>query len=139
MIRFVESAGSPYRILKMNEAGCWMIAFDDPGAPFFVWALGMDGYQRIETPEGFLQHWGKEVLTAAEQKRLDLIRPLLNDELCIADKAHHYLAVDTATELLAGLYVGMDAGETAMLKCLANAASDKASFCQEYGIYITHN
>lgn len=298
MIRFVESAGSSYRILKMNEAGCWLMPFDDPVAPFFVSALGMDGYQRIETPKAFLQHWGKEVLTAAEQKRLDLIQPLLDDELCIVDKAHRlsfakevavtsgtterrilrlyyrylatgvlveskerppqnktdydwairtfyfsskrfslraayemmlvqrytgndgklidnppswssfehyfyrkgyhkqpqkiisreglsnyqrnyrpmygtsaawrsrigayqmdateadiylvsrldrsvvigrpniYLAVDTATELIAGIYVGMDAGETAMLKCLANAASDKVSFCQEYGIMI---
>ena len=298
MIRFVESSGSQYRILKMNEAGCWLVACDDPAAPFFVSALGMDAYQRIETPEEFLQHWGKEVVTAAEQKRLELIQPLLDDELCIADKAHRlslakeiavksgttgrrvlrlyyrylatgifveskerhaqnkpdydwairtfyfsskkfslraayemmlvqrftgpdgvlqegypswssfehyfyrkgyhkqpqkiisreglsnyqrnyrpmygtsaawrtqvgayqmdateadiylvsrldrsvvigrpyiYLAVDTATELIAGIYVGMDAGETAMLKCLANAASDKVSFCQEYGIMI---
>lgn len=301
MIRFVENAGSSYRILKMNEAGCWLMPFDDLVAPFFVSALGMDGYQRIETPKAFLQHWGKEVLTAAEQKRLDLIQPLLDDELCIADKAHRlslakeiaiksdtterrvlrlyyrylatgvlveskerrpqnkpdydwairtfyfsskrfslraayemmlvqrytgndgnlidnppswssfehyfyrkgyhkqpqkiisreglsnyqrnyrpmygtsaawrtqigayqmdateadiylvsrldrsvvigrpsiYLAVDTATELIAGIYVVMDAGETAMLKCLANAASDKVSFCQEYGISVTHN
>lgn len=88
MIRFVESSGSQYRILKMNEAGCWLIACDDPAAPFFVSALGMDGYHRIETPESFLQHWGKDAMTAAEQKRLELIQPLLNDELCIVDKAH---------------------------------------------------
>ncbi len=299
MIRFVESSGSLYRILKINEAGCWLISYEEPAAPIFVSALGMDSYQRAETPKEFLENWSKEVLTAAEQKRLDLIQSLLDDELCIADKKHRlslakeiavesgtterrvlrlyyrylatgvlveskersvqnkpdydwairtfyfsskkfslravyemmlverytgsdgklldnppswssfehyfyrkgyhkqpqkiisreglsnyqrnyrpmygssaawrrqvgayqmdateadiylvsrldrsvvigrpyiYLAVDTATELITGIYVGMDAGEAAMLKCLANAVSDKVAFCQEYGVSIS--
>lgn len=45
--------------------------------------------------------------------------------------------MDTATELIAGIYASMEAGETAMLKCLAKAAADKVSFCQSYGVSIT--
>lgn len=59
------------------------------------------------------------------------------DRSVVIGRPHIYLAVDTATELIAGIHVGMEEGETAMLKCLANAAADKVSFCQKYGITIT--
>lgn len=58
------------------------------------------------------------------------------DRSVVIGRPYIYLAVDTATELIAGIHVGMEAGETAMLKCLANAAADKVSFCQKYGITI---
>lgn len=48
-----------------------------------------------------------------------------------------YMAVDTATQLITGIYVGLEAGELAVLKCLENAAHDKVQFCQQYGIKIT--
>lgn len=298
MIRFVEHAGSRYRVLLQKESGNWLICYDDPVSPFFVDSLAFENYLRIETPEKFLLHWNNASLSEAEKKRLDLIQPLLDDELCISDKKHRlilakecasrgnstsrrvlrlyyrrlatgvltekkpreirnepdfdwairtfyfsskrfslraayeimlaqrytdsngilqedlptwssfehyyyrrgfhkqpqriisreglsnyqrnyrpmygsstawrgqvgtyqmdateadiylvsrfdrsivigrpyiYLAVDTATELIAGVYVGMEAGETAMLKCLANAAADKVAFCQQYDIEI---
>ena len=47
-----------------------------------------------------------------------------------------YLAVDTATQLVAGFYVGLDAGETAIMACLCNAAEDKVAYCKKYGIVI---
>lgn len=47
------------------------------------------------------------------------------------------MAVDTATQLVTGVYVGLEAGELAVLKTLENAAMDKVRFCQQYGIEIT--
>ena len=47
-----------------------------------------------------------------------------------------YLAVDTATQLIAGIDVGMEAGEGAVMACLANAAENKVEFCAQYGIQI---
>ena len=47
-----------------------------------------------------------------------------------------YLAVDTATELIAGIYVGLDSGARAALACIYNAVIDKVSFCLKYGIEI---
>lgn len=48
-----------------------------------------------------------------------------------------YMAVDTATQLVTGVYVGLEAGELAVLKTLENAAMDKVQFCQQYGIEIS--
>lgn len=48
-----------------------------------------------------------------------------------------YLAVDVASRLIAGLYVGLSGGKEAVLACLANAASDKVDYCRKYGIDIT--
>lgn len=298
MIRFVEHAANKYRVLREEEAGCWLISYDDPRAPFLADTTTMEGYQRIETPESFMIYWNKSEFSSAEKERLALIRPLLDDEKCISEKRHRlvvakacaasgdstvrrvlrvyyrrlatgilvenkarkaksepnfdwairtfyfsskrfslraayemmlvqrytseegafvddlpswpsfqhyyyrrgyhkqpqkiisreglsnyqrnhrpmygssaawrdtigtyqmdateadiylvsrfdrsvvigrpyiYLAVDTATELIAGIYIGMEAGETAMLKCLANAAADKVTFCQSFGVTI---
>lgn len=48
-----------------------------------------------------------------------------------------YLAVDTASQLIAGVYVGMEQGEQSVLSCLVNAARDKVSFCRKYAINIS--
>lgn len=48
-----------------------------------------------------------------------------------------YMAVDTATQLVTGVYVGLEAGELAVLKTPENAAMDKVQFCQQYGIEIS--
>lgn len=48
-----------------------------------------------------------------------------------------YLAVDKATRLIAGLYVGFDNTASAVLQCLANAAEDKVDYCARYGIEIS--
>lgn len=47
-----------------------------------------------------------------------------------------YLAVDTATRIIAGVYIGMEQGETAVLACLTNAAADKRILCKKYDIAI---
>ena len=43
----------------------------------------------------------------------------------------------SAAALIAGIYVGLEAGENAVMACLANAAADKVEFCSKYGIHIT--
>lgn len=48
-----------------------------------------------------------------------------------------YMAIDVASRLITGIYVGLDAGSTAVLACIANAVSDKVEFCDQYGIHIT--
>ena len=58
------------------------------------------------------------------------------DRSSVIGRPNIYLAVDTATQLIAGIYVGMEAGEGAVMACLANAASDKVNFCKKYGIAL---
>lgn len=48
-----------------------------------------------------------------------------------------YLAVDTATRLITGMYVGLDSGEEAVMALLRQAACDKMEYCKRYGIDIT--
>lgn len=54
----------------------------------------------------------------------------------IVGRPNIYLAVDTASRLITGVYVGMEQGEASVLSCLLNAVSDKVSFCKKYGIEI---
>ena len=56
------------------------------------------------------------------------------DRSKVIGRPNVYLAIDTASGLIAGLYVGLDAGETAMMACIANAATDKRAYCAAYGI-----
>lgn len=59
------------------------------------------------------------------------------DRSSVIGRPNIYLAVDTATQLIAGIHVGMEAGEGAVMACLANAAENKVEFCARYGIEIT--
>ena len=59
------------------------------------------------------------------------------DRTSVIGRPYIYMAVDTATQIIAGVYVGLEAGELAVLKTLENAAMDKVQFCQQYGIEIT--
>ena len=59
------------------------------------------------------------------------------DRSSVIGRPNIYLAVDTATQLIAGIYVGMEAGEGAVMACLANSAENKVEFCARYGIEIT--
>ena len=296
--QFVELAGQIFRILKKTACGAWMIDYAAPKAPFFVDEEKLEQFQRIPAPGEYLLHREKGELTKAQEERMRLIAPLLEEECCITDKgvrsglakkaaeqyqttarrilrlyyrylatgiltasksrtadrntdydwairtfyfsskklslrasyemllvrrftdtdgklldsapswssfqhyfyrqgchrkpqrviardglSHYqrngrplygatsdwrrhigayqmdateadiylvsrfdrssvigrpyiYLAVDAATQLIAGIYVGLEAGENAVMACLSNAASDKADFCSRYGIKI---
>lgn len=86
MIRFVQStAGDIFRVLLEADGGCWLISFDEPAAPFF--ASSANSMERIETPASFLVAQQRP-LTQAEERRLALIQPLLDDEGCNTDRIH---------------------------------------------------
>lgn len=50
-----------------------------------------------------------------------------------------YMAIDVASRLIAGIYVGLEGNSNSVMACLANAAMDKVQFCQKYGIDIEEN
>lgn len=86
MIRFVQNpTGEIFRVLRESENGLWLISYLDPAAPLFV--SSADGLERIETPAQFIEAQ-KRALTQAEDRRLTLIQPLLDDEKCITDRSH---------------------------------------------------
>lgn len=91
MIRFAQrSTGEIFRVLRESENGVWLISFSEPAAPFF--SASTDGLERIETPMSFLIAQ-KRPLTQAEQRRLTLIQPLLNDGRCITDRENRLSTV----------------------------------------------
>lgn len=91
MIRFVQSAtGEVFRVLQESEHGLWLISYLEAAAPFF--AASAVGMERIETPASFLAAQQRP-LTQAEQRRLALIQPLLDDESCIVDRGRRLSAV----------------------------------------------
>ena len=59
------------------------------------------------------------------------------DRSTVIGRPNIYLAVDTMTQLIAGVHVGLEAGETAVMACIAQAAGNKVTFCRRYGISIT--
>lgn len=86
MIRFVQRpTGEIFRVLQASDCGLWLISFDEPAVPLFV--SSADGLERIETPASFLAAQ-KRSLTKAEERRLALIQPLLDDERCMTDRDH---------------------------------------------------
>lgn len=84
-VRFVSSAGMRFRVLREEEGGVWLISYDEPAAPILDCSGGLE---RIETPEAFMDNVKRREkgLTKAEQERLDLIAPLLDNEDCMTQK-----------------------------------------------------
>ncbi|MEF9939588.1 MAG: Mu transposase C-terminal domain-containing protein [Clostridium sp.] len=100
---------------------------------------GLSNFQRNERPLfGSAMNW-KDKIGAfqmdATQADIYLVSRL--DKTAVIGRPYIYMAVDTVTQLIAGIYIGLDAGEQAVINCLANAAMDKISYCQQYGIEIT--
>lgn len=60
-----------------------------------------------------------------------------NDRSLPIGRPQIYMAVDIASQLIAGIYVGLEQNEAAFASCLRNAAEDKVAFCARYGIEIT--
>lgn len=100
---------------------------------------GLSNYQRNHRKlSGTVSEWRSEIgcfQMDATQADLYLVSRL--DRSSVIGRPNIYLAVDTATRLIAGIYIGMEAGEGAVMACLANAAEDKVAFCARYGIAIT--
>lgn len=84
MIRFVQRpTGETFRVLLESEQGLWLISHLEPAAPLFV--TSAENLERIETPASFLKA-RQRTLTQAEEQRLALIRPILDNERCIVDR-----------------------------------------------------
>lgn len=101
---------------------------------------GLSYYQRNKRPAfGSASQWRPQIGSYqmdATQADIYLVSRLDRSE--VIGRPNIYIAVDTATQLIAGIYVGMEAGETAVMECLSNAACDKVSYCRKYDIEITH-
>lgn len=99
---------------------------------------GLSDYQRNRKPLfNSASSWKNEIGTFqmdATQADIYLVSRL--DKSAVIGRPYIYMAVDTATQLITGIYVGLDAGEQAVINCLANAAMDKVRFCKRYGIEI---
>ena len=99
---------------------------------------GLTDYQRNKRPLfGSAMSWRDKIgafQMDATQADIYLVSRL--DKSAVIGRPNIYMAVDTVTQLIVGIYVGLDAGEQAVINCLANAATDKVSFCKQYGIDI---
>lgn len=99
---------------------------------------GLTDYQRNKRPLfGSAMSWrDKTGAYQMDATQADIYLVSRLDKSAVIGRPNIYMAVDTATQLIAGIYVGLDAGEQAVINCLANAAMDKVEFCSQYGIEI---
>lgn len=100
---------------------------------------GLTNYQRNLRPlHGAQSVWQEAVgVFQMDATIADIYLVEEYDRKEVMGRPNVYLAVDTASQLIAGVYVGMEQGEQSVLSCLVNAARDKVSFCREYGINIS--
>ena len=100
---------------------------------------GLTKYQRDHRPAwgssaGWRPQPGSYQMDATQA---DIYLVSRQDRSIVVGRPYIYLAVDTATHLIAGVYVGFSCDETAVMACIAQAASDKVEYCARYGIEIT--
>lgn len=100
---------------------------------------GLSNYQRNSRPLfGSAMEWRKQIgAYQMDETQADIYLVSRLDRKSVVGRPNIYLAVDTATQLIAGIHVGLEAGEQAVVSCLVNAAADKVAFCRRYGIEIT--
>lgn len=99
---------------------------------------GKSKYQRDFRPlSGSVMGWKAAVGSyQMDATQADIFLVSRADRDTVVGRPYIYLAVDTASHLIAGIYIGFEAGLQAVLSCLANAAEDKVKFCAKYGIQI---
>ena len=100
---------------------------------------GLTKYQRDHRPvwgssAGWRPQPGSYQMDATQA---DIYLVSRQDRSVVVGRPYIYLAVDTATHLVAGIYVGFVCDETAVMACILQAASDKVEYCAHYGIDIT--
>ena len=100
---------------------------------------GLTKYQRDHRPAwgssaGWRSQPGSYQMDATQA---DIYLVSRADRSVVVGRPYIYLAVDTATHLIAGVYVGYSCDETAVMACIAQAASEKVEYCARYGIEIT--
>lgn len=100
---------------------------------------GLSNYQRNLRPlYGSGMRWkDKAGAYQMDATEADIYLVSRFDRSVVIGRPNIYMAVDTATQLVAGIYVGLEAGDEAVMACLANAAADKVELCKRYGISIT--
>lgn len=100
---------------------------------------GLSNYQRNQRPlNGSAMTWRKRIgAYQMDATQADIYLVSRADKTSVIGRPNIYLAVDTATQLIAGIYVGLENGEQAVLSCLCNAAENKVNYCKKYGITIT--
>ena len=99
---------------------------------------GLTKYQRDHRPvwgssAGWRPQPGSYQMDATQA---DIYLVSRQDRSVVVGRPYIYLAVDTATHLIAGAYVGFACDETAVMACILQAASDKVEYCARYGIDI---
>lgn len=100
---------------------------------------GLTDYQRNKRPiTGSSQSWKQEIgAYQMDATTADIYLVSKLNRKNIIGRPYIYLAVDTATQLIAGVYIGLDSNEQSVISCIANAAADKVEYCKRYGIDIT--
>ena len=100
---------------------------------------GLTAYQRNNRPlYGSAMQYRESVgCYQVDETQGDIYLASKWDRSKVIGRPNVYLAIDTASGLIAGVYVGLDAGETALMACIANAAGDKAAYCAAYGIDLS--
>ena len=100
---------------------------------------GLSNYQRNQRPlHGSAMTWRKTIgAYQMDATQADIYLVSRTDKTSVIGRPNIYLAVDTATQLIAGIYVGLEGGEQAVLSCLCNAAENKVNYCKKYGINIS--
>lgn len=99
---------------------------------------GLSNYQRNQRPlSGSAMGWRKKIgAYQMDATQADIYLVSRVDKKAVVGRPNIYMAVDTATQLIAGIYVGFESGEQAVISCLCNAAEDKVAYCKRYGIDI---
>ena len=100
---------------------------------------GLTAYQRNNRPlYGSAMQYRESVgCYQVDETQGDIYLVSKWDRSKVIGRPNVYLAIDTASGLIAGVYVGLDAGETALMACIANAAGDKSAYCAAYGIDLS--
>lgn len=100
---------------------------------------GLTAYQRNNRPlyGSAMQYRESAGCYQVDETQGDIYLVSKWDRSKVIGRPNVYLAIDTASGLIAGVYVGLDAGETALMACIANAAGDKAAYCAAYGIDLS--
>ena len=100
---------------------------------------GLTKYQRDHRPAwgssaGWRPQPGSYQMDATQA---DIYLVSRQERSIVVGRPYIYLAVDTATHLIAGVYIGFSCDETAVMACIEQATMDKVEYCARYGIEIT--
>ena len=95
---------------------------------------GLTKYQRDHRPAwgssaGWRPQPGSYQMDATQA---DIYLVSRQERSIVVGRPYIYLAVDTATHLIAGVYIGFSCDETAVMACIEQATMDKVAYCARY-------